>query len=84
MADCDARASWRPGVAVVMTGPGISNVTNPIGEAYTESSPALELIGGSNTTPRRAPLSHSRRGMRLGDRGLPAPRRSGPATALQA
>ncbi len=41
MADGYARASGRPGVALVITGPGVTNVTTAIGEAYTDSSPVL-------------------------------------------
>ncbi len=43
MADGYARASGRPGVAVIITGPGITNVMTAIGEAYTDSSPVLVL-----------------------------------------
>src|SRR5215218_8033916 len=43
MADGYARASGRPGVALVITGPGITNIATPIGEAYTDSSPVLVL-----------------------------------------
>jgi thiamine pyrophosphate-dependent acetolactate synthase large subunit-like protein len=43
MADGYARASGRPGVALVITGPGVTNVATPIGEAYTDSSPVLVL-----------------------------------------
>ncbi len=41
MADGYARASGRPGVAIVITGPGVTNVATPIGEAYADSSPVL-------------------------------------------
>lgn len=43
MADGYARASGRPGVALVITGPGVTNIATPIGEAYTDSSPVLVL-----------------------------------------
>jgi thiamine pyrophosphate-dependent acetolactate synthase large subunit-like protein len=43
MADGYARASGKPGVAVIITGPGITNVATPIGEAYTDSVPVLVL-----------------------------------------
>jgi thiamine pyrophosphate-dependent acetolactate synthase large subunit-like protein len=43
MADGYARASGRPGVAVIITGPGITNVMTAVGEAYTDSSPILIL-----------------------------------------
>ena len=41
MADGYARASGRPGVALVITGPGVTNVATPVGEAYADSSPVL-------------------------------------------
>jgi len=41
MADGYARASGRPGVAIIITGPGITNVATPIGEAYSDSIPVL-------------------------------------------
>lgn len=43
MADGYARASGRPGVAVVITGPGVTNIATPIGQAYTDSSPVLVI-----------------------------------------
>ncbi len=43
MADGYARASGKPGVALVITGPGITNVATPVGEAYADSSPVLVL-----------------------------------------
>lgn len=43
MADGYARASGKPGVALVITGPGVTNIATPIGEAYTDSSPVLVL-----------------------------------------
>ena len=41
MADGYARATGRPGVALIITGPGLTNVSTPIGEAYADSSPVL-------------------------------------------
>ncbi|MGH2533737.1 MAG: thiamine pyrophosphate-binding protein [Thermomicrobiales bacterium] len=43
MADGYARASGRPGVALVITGPGVTNVATAVGEAYTDSSPIFVL-----------------------------------------
>lgn len=43
MADGYARASGRPGVAIIITGPGITNVATPVGEAYADSSPVFVL-----------------------------------------
>ncbi len=41
MADGYARVSGRPGVCVLITGPGVTNAATAIGEAYAESSPVL-------------------------------------------
>jgi thiamine pyrophosphate-dependent acetolactate synthase large subunit-like protein len=41
MADGYARASGKPGVAIIITGPGLTNVSTPVGQAYTDSSPVL-------------------------------------------
>ena len=41
MADGYARAAGKPGVALVITGPGVTNVATPVGEAYADSSPVL-------------------------------------------
>lgn len=43
MADGYARATGNPGVALVITGPGVTNIATPIGEAYTDSSPVFVL-----------------------------------------
>ncbi|CAN5776039.1 5-guanidino-2-oxopentanoate decarboxylase [soil metagenome] len=43
MADGYARASGKPGVALVITGPGVTNIATPVGQAFTDSSPMLVL-----------------------------------------
>jgi len=43
MADGYARASGRPGVAYVITGPGLCNIMTPMGQAYSDSVPMLVL-----------------------------------------
>ncbi|MGH2561607.1 MAG: thiamine pyrophosphate-binding protein [Thermomicrobiales bacterium] len=43
MADGYARASGHPGVALVITGPGVTNIATAVGEAYTDSSPVFVL-----------------------------------------
>ena len=43
MADGYARASGRPGVCVLITGPGVTNAATPIGQAYSDSIPMLVL-----------------------------------------
>ena len=41
MADGYARASGKPGVAYVITGPGVCNIMTPMGQAYSDSVPVL-------------------------------------------
>jgi acetolactate synthase-1/2/3 large subunit len=41
MADGYARATGRPGVCIIITGPGLTNVATAIGEAYADSQPVL-------------------------------------------
>ena len=41
MADGYARASGKPGVAYVITGPGLCNIMTPMGQAYSDSVPML-------------------------------------------
>jgi thiamine pyrophosphate-dependent acetolactate synthase large subunit-like protein len=41
MADGYARASGKPGVAIIISGPGLTNVSTPVGQAYADSSPVL-------------------------------------------
>lgn len=43
MADGYARASGRPGVCCLITGPGLMNAATPIGQAYSDSVPVLIL-----------------------------------------
>ena len=43
MADGYARATGQPGVAYVITGPGLCNIMTPIGQAYSDSVPMLIL-----------------------------------------
>ncbi|NOD75050.1 MULTISPECIES: thiamine pyrophosphate-binding protein [unclassified Ruegeria] len=43
MADGYARATGQPGVAYVITGPGLCNIMTPIGQAYSDSVPMLVL-----------------------------------------
>lgn len=43
MADGYARASGRPGVCVLITGPGLTNAVTPIGQAFSDSVPMLVL-----------------------------------------
>ncbi|MCH8177203.1 MAG: 5-guanidino-2-oxopentanoate decarboxylase [Proteobacteria bacterium] len=43
MADGYARASGRPGVALVISGPGVTNALTAVGQAYADSIPLLLL-----------------------------------------
>lgn len=43
MADGYARATGRPGVAYVITGPGVCNILTPLGQAYSDSVPVLVI-----------------------------------------
>ncbi len=43
MADGYARVSGRPGVALVISGPGVTNALTPIGQAWADSIPVLML-----------------------------------------
>ena len=43
MADGYARASGRPGIVYVITGPGLCNAMTPMGQAYSDSVPMLVI-----------------------------------------
>src|SRR5580765_1901724 len=43
MADGYARASGRPGVCLLITGPGVTNAATAIGQAFSDSVPMLVL-----------------------------------------
>jgi len=43
MADGYARATGKPGVAFVITGPGLTNIATAIGQAYSDSVPMLVI-----------------------------------------
>ncbi len=43
MADGYARSTGRPGVAFVITGPGLTNIATAIGQAYADSVPMLVI-----------------------------------------
>lgn len=48
MADGYARISGRPGVCVLISGPGVTNAATPMGQAYADSIPMLVI---SSCTP---------------------------------
>ena len=43
MADGYARATGKPGIAFVITGPGLCNIMTPMGQAYSDSVPMLVI-----------------------------------------
>ena len=43
MADGYARATGAPGVAYVITGPGLCNIMTPMGQAFSDSVPMLVI-----------------------------------------
>jgi len=53
MADGYARASGRPGVCFTITGPGLTNIMTPLGQAWSDSSSifvissALDILDGA-------------------------------------
>lgn len=48
MADGYARVTGKPGVCFVITGPGVTNITTPMGEAYMDSVPMLVISPVNN------------------------------------
>jgi len=49
MADGYARASGRPGVCFVISGPGVTNIATPMGQAWSDSVPML-VVSSVNET----------------------------------
>src|SRR5258706_9513654 len=53
MADGYARATGKPGVCFTITGPGLTNIMTPLGQAWSDSSPifvissALDIVDGA-------------------------------------
>ncbi len=61
MADGYARATGKPGVAYVITGPGLCNIMTPMGQAYSDSVPMLVLSSClDETTATRGQLHQMR------------------------
>lgn len=50
MADGYARASGRPGICTLITGPGVTNAATPLGQSFADSVPVL-LISTNNALP---------------------------------
>ncbi|UPH70060.1 5-guanidino-2-oxopentanoate decarboxylase [Abyssibius alkaniclasticus] len=49
MADGYARASGKPGVIYIITGPGVTNALTPLGQAYSDSVPVLAVASCLDT-----------------------------------
>lgn len=58
MADGYARATGKPGVAYVITGPGLCNVMTPMGQAYSDSVPMLVISSCLDETEARRGQLH--------------------------
>ncbi len=58
MADGYARASGKPGVAYVITGPGLCNIMTPMGQAYSDSVSMLVLSSCLDETAARRGQLH--------------------------
>ncbi|MEM8631298.1 MAG: thiamine pyrophosphate-binding protein [Pseudomonadota bacterium] len=61
MADGYARASGRPGVAFVITGPGLTNIMTPMGQAYSDSVPMLVISSALDDIETRHGQLHQMR-----------------------
>ncbi len=61
MADGYARATGKPGVAYVITGPGLTNIMTPMGQAWSDSVPLLVLTSCLDETAARHGQLHQMR-----------------------
>lgn len=69
-----ARLSGHPQVVMVTSGPGVTNVTTPVADAYFDSVPLVVLTGQVGTGDLRAPRALRQRGFQEVDAlGLFAP-----------
>ncbi len=64
MADGYARASGRPGVCYVITGPGLTNIMTPMGQAYSDSIPMLVISSCLDETAARKGQLHQMKDQR--------------------
>ena len=53
MADGYARVTGKPGVCFVITGPGVTNISTPMGEAYMDSVPMLVISPVNDPDPNQ-------------------------------
>ena len=65
MADGYARATGRPGVAYVITGPGVCNIMTPMGQAYSDSVPVLVISSCLDETAAKRGQLHQMLDQRL-------------------
>ena len=64
MADGYARATGKPGVAYVITGPGVCNIMTPMGQAYSDSVPMLVISSCLDETSARRGQLHQMKDQR--------------------
>ncbi|MFK7752053.1 MAG: thiamine pyrophosphate-binding protein [Sedimentitalea sp.] len=64
MADGYARATGAPGVAYVITGPGLCNIMTPMGQAYSDSVPMLVISSCLDETAARKGQLHQMKDQR--------------------
>ena len=65
MADGYARATGKPGVAYVITGPGLTNILTPLGQAYSDSVPVLTISSCLDETSATRGQLHQMRDQRM-------------------
>ena len=65
MADGFARATGKPGVAYVITGPGLTNILTPLGQAYSDSVPVLVISSCLDEVAARRGQLHQMRDQRM-------------------
>ena len=70
MADGYARATGKPGVAYVITGPGLTNIMTPLGQAYSDSVPMLVISSCLNRSDSQ--MAHARLHEMLDQQGAAA------------
>jgi acetolactate synthase-1/2/3 large subunit/5-guanidino-2-oxopentanoate decarboxylase len=64
MADGYARATGKPGVAYVISGPGLTNIMTPMGQAYSDSVPMLVISSCLDETSAQRGQLHQMRDQR--------------------
>jgi acetolactate synthase-1/2/3 large subunit/5-guanidino-2-oxopentanoate decarboxylase len=64
MADGYARATGKPGVCYVITGPGLTNIMTPMGQAYSDSVPMLVISSCLDETAATRGQLHQMRDQR--------------------